>query len=189
MAPPNSSAIPPSTDLEENKRAQARNSQDASSDQALIEKLKAEVEALKGREKEVKEREKKAEEREKEAKENEKKAEEREKEAKENEKKAEEREKEAKEREKKAEEALNASMARATLPERDPSLWRSVNATGALACTCVYAFCDKRIALQKATGLVFSGRAGAQIGMNFFSIGLALPAPFRTVPASRKNED
>eukprot|EP00741_Cyanophora_paradoxa_P022181 tig00021435_g21413.t1 len=182
MAPPNSSAIPPSTDLEENKRAQARNSQDASSDQqALIEKLKAEVEALKGREKEVKEREKKAEEREKEAKENEKKAEEREKEAKENEKKAEEREKEAKEREKKAEEALNASM--------DPSLWRSVNATGALACTCVYAFCDKRIALQKATGLVFSGRAGAQIGMNFFSIGLALPAPFRTVPASRKNED
>eukprot|EP00741_Cyanophora_paradoxa_P015953 tig00000042_g15400.t3 len=150
---------------------------DVGNRQALIEHLKAEIEALQASEKEAKMREREAKVREREAKVREREAKDREEEAKVS-------ENEAKMREREAKEALNASLARAALPERDPTLWRYVNAAGAVASTCVYAMLHKRILLQKATNLAFSGRAGAHFGTLFFTMGLALPPPLRVAPAA-----
>eukprot|EP00741_Cyanophora_paradoxa_P015952 tig00000042_g15400.t2 len=135
---------------------------DVGNRQALIEHLKAEIEALQASEKEAKMREREAKVREREAKVRE--------------REAKDREEEAKMREREAKEALNASL--------DPTLWRYVNAAGAVASTCVYAMLHKRILLQKATNLAFSGRAGAHFGTLFFTMGLALPPPLRVAPAA-----
>eukprot|EP00741_Cyanophora_paradoxa_P015951 tig00000042_g15400.t1 len=142
---------------------------DVGNRQALIEHLKAEIEALQASEKEAKMREREAKVREREAKVREREAKDREEEAKVS-------ENEAKMREREAKEALNASL--------DPTLWRYVNAAGAVASTCVYAMLHKRILLQKATNLAFSGRAGAHFGTLFFTMGLALPPPLRVAPAA-----